>query len=70
MEAIKQITTKLVMLTAKQIQETYGFTKNDTYEILRSRGCPLIKGSPGSRKKYLVEKGAFEKFLTERNNRM
>lgn len=69
MEAIKEITTDLIILNAKQIQQVYGFTKQDTYEILRSRGCPLIKGNPGTGKKYLIEKSAFEKFLVERNNR-
>lgn len=69
METTKKVTTNLTILNANKIQEVYGFTKNDTYEILRSKGCPLIRGCPGSRKKYLVEQSAFEKFLTERNSR-
>ena len=65
---MENITTNLVILNAKLIQEVYGFTPNDTYQILRSKGCPLIKGGNG--KKYLVEQTAFEKFIVERNGRM
>lgn len=70
MEALKEITTNLTILNAKQIQELYGFTRDITYEILRSKGCPLIRGSAGSGKKYLVEKSAFENFIVERSERM
>lgn len=57
--------TGIKILNVKAIIDLYGLTKADTYEILRSRGCPLIKGGNG--KKYLIEKSAFEDFIRRRN---
>lgn len=67
-ERVLKAQTTLVILTAKDIREIYNLTQSDTYEILRSRGCPLIKGGNG--RKYLVEKSALEKFIVERTERM
>ena len=56
-----KLETDLVILSPKEIQELYGFKRDETYSILRRKGCPLILG--GKRKHYKVEKKAFEKFL-------
>ena len=55
MEAKKEI------LTAKDIQEEYGFARDETYKLLRKRDCPIIAG--GRRKKYLIARKAFEKYI-------
>ena len=52
------------ILCVKDIMKNYNLSRSDTYEILRSRGCPLIRGGDG--KKYLIEQAAFERFLTQR----
>lgn len=56
--------TSLVILNTKDIQNIYGFSRDETYRILNSKGCPLIFGGRG--KRYKVEKKAFEEFLMNR----
>lgn len=59
--------TNLVILRPVDIIKLYKLTRNETYEILRSKGCPLIKGGGG--KSFLIEQSAFEKFITDREQR-
>lgn len=49
------------ILNTKKIMALYGLSRAEAYEILRSRGCPTIRGGNG--KKYLIEKEAFENFI-------
>lgn len=52
---------EMTILNTKKIMDLYGLSRAETYEILRSRGCPILRGGDG--KKYLIEKGAFEDFI-------
>lgn len=58
----------LVFLTVKDIVRDYGISSYEAREILRSKGCPLIRGGNG--KKNLIEKSAFENFVKDRQNAM
>lgn len=49
------------ILNTKKIMALYGLSRSEAYEILRSRGCPIIRGGNG--KKYLIEREAFESFI-------
>lgn len=60
--------TSLVILRASDIMEIYKLTRNETYEILKSKGCPLIRGGDG--KSFLVEQSAFEDFLMNRSQKL
>ena len=56
--------TNLKLLTTKDISEIYGIPRTTAYELLHIRGCPVVKGGNG--KRFLVEQGAFEDWLTKR----
>lgn len=56
--------TDIIILNTRDIQTLYGLTRDETYAILNSRGCPRIKG--GKNKHYKVIKDEFEKFLRNR----
>ena len=56
--------TDIVILNTNDIQKIYGLTRDETYAILNSKGCPRIKG--GKNKHYKVIKDEFEKFLRAR----
>jgi len=53
--------TEIKLLTVKDISEIYKIPKNTVYELLHTKGCPIVKGGNG--KRFLVEKGEFEKWL-------
>ena len=54
----------MVVLTAKQIQEVYGFNKNYVYTLLQTKGCPVlprVNNAP-----YRVIQDEFERWLRTR----
>ena len=59
------MTTTITILNAKQIQSLYGFTRDETYALLNTKGCPVLprqhKQSP-----YKVIPDEFEKGLRSR----
>lgn len=56
----------IVLLTVKDIVRDYKLSQYEVREILRSKGCPLIRGGNG--RKNLIEKTAFENFIKERQS--
>ena len=65
------ITTDIVILTPKDIEQIYNLPRSFVREILKMRGCPTITGGVDSRgrslrKHYRIEKSAFEDFLRKK----
>lgn len=51
------------ILTVKDIQRDYpGLSRDNIYEILNRKGCPLITGKKYGETKRIA-RGAFEKFI-------
>lgn len=53
--------TSLVILNVKEIQSLYGFGRDEAYELLKMKDCPVL---PRARNKpYRVVQDEFEKWL-------
>lgn len=53
--------TSLVILNVKEVQNLYGFSRDEAYELLKNKDCPIL---PRARNKpYRVIQDEFEKWL-------
>lgn len=59
------MSTDIVILKAEDIQRLYGFTREEVYALLNTKGCPVL---PRQHKKspYRTIQDEFEKWLRSR----
>lgn len=59
------MSTDIIILKPKDIQALYGFTRDETYDLLKTKGCPVLpRKNPQS--PYRVIQDEFEKWLRSR----
>ncbi|MEG2521286.1 MAG: hypothetical protein RSA49_00220 [Anaerovoracaceae bacterium] len=58
---VQELKTTISIIGIKEIQSLYGFSRDETYELLKNKNCPVL---PRSRNKpYKVVQDEFEKWL-------
>lgn len=58
------MTTDIEIIGIKDIVELYGLNKDETYKLLRVKGCPVLPREPHA--PYRIIKDEFESWLRSR----
>lgn len=61
------MTTSIVILTMKDIQELYGFNRDEAYLLLKTKGCPVLPRKANA--PYKVVQDVFEAWLRKQEIR-